>query len=185
MKAMSEPSPYSLVLAIALTAIAAAWDLRTGKIPNRLLLLGTLCAAGAALASAVESGDVLRTLLGMVAGVVLVSLVPALLYRAGGIGGGDLKLLALLGASLGPYLGLEAELYAFVVALIYAPARLIWEGRLGQQMRTVATMAVRPLLPRARRPAPVPVEELTALRFAPAIFVGTLTAAVHHLGGGQ
>jgi prepilin peptidase CpaA len=137
------------------------------------------------LAHAFADGDVLRTLLGMAAGVLLVSLVPCLLYRAGGIGGGDLKLLALLGASLGPYLGLEAELYAFVVALIYAPARLIWEGRLGQQLRTLGRMAVRPLLPAARRPAPVAVEELTALRFAPAIFMGTLTAALHHLGGGQ
>lgn len=182
---MSEPSPYTFVWTIALTAVAAAWDLRTGKIPNRLLLLGLVGAIGAALANALASGDVLRTLLGMVVGVVLVSLVPALLYRVGGLGGGDLKLLALLGASLGPYLGLEAELYAFVLALIYAPARLIWEGRLGQQVRTLGRMAVRPLLPRARRPAPVPVEQLTSLRFAPAIFMGTLTAAVHHLGGGQ
>lgn len=178
---MSEPSPYSLLVALTLTAVAAAWDLRTGKIPNRLLGLGLL----AALVAALARGDLLWALLGMAAGVALVSLVPLLLYRAGGIGGGDVKLLALLGVSLGPYLGLEAELYAFVVALIYAPARLIWEGRLGEQLRTLARMAVRPLLPRARRPAPVPPEVLTSLRFAPAIFVGTLTAAVPHLGAVQ
>jgi prepilin peptidase CpaA len=181
---MSEPSFYALVLALALSALAALWDLRTGKIPNRLLLVGATACALLLLTQGARDGalGILRALLVMVVGGALVSLVPGLLYRAGGIGGGDLKLLALLGALLGPYLGLEAELYAFVVALLYAPARLIWEGKLGQTVSTLGRMVVRPLLPRDRRPAAVAVEELTALRFGPAVFVGTLTAAVHHFG---
>jgi prepilin peptidase CpaA len=181
---MSDVSTYSLVLAIVLTAGAAGCDLLTGKIPNRLVALGAASCIAILLLAGVSAGPaaLLRALLLMLAGSALVSLVPALLYRAGGIGGGDLKLLAVVGAALGPYLGLEAELYAFVVALLYAPARLIWEGRLGQMLKTLGRMVLRPLLPRDRRPAPVAPEELTALRFAPAIFFGTLTAAVQHLG---
>ncbi len=181
---MSEPSTYLLLLALLLTAVAAGWDLRTGEIPNRLVAVGAGACAAALLVAGVAGGGaaLLRSLLAAVAGFGLVSLVPWLLYRAGGMGGGDLKLLAVVGAALGPYLGLEAELYAFFAALLYAPARLIWEGRLGHAAKTIGVMVVRPFLPAQRRPAPVPTEELTALRFGPAIFFGTLLAAVHKLG---
>jgi Flp pilus assembly protein protease CpaA len=93
------------------------------------------------------------------------------------------KLLAVVGLVLGPYLGLQAELYAFVVAMLYAPARLIWDGKFIHAVKTIGVLTIRPFLPKHRRPDPVPLEELTALRFGPAIFVGTLLTTVHHLGG--
>lgn len=184
---MANSATYPLLIAVVLTAIAAVWDLRTGEIPNRLVLLGGAACVATTLAFAVAAGAAatLQALLAMVAGAALVSLVPGLLYRAGGIGGGDLKLLAVVGAALGPSVGLEAELYAFLAAIFYAPARLIWEGNLGHALKTIARMAVRPLLPRARRPPPSASDELTALRFGPAIFVGTLMAALHQLGGAK
>jgi prepilin peptidase CpaA len=112
-------------------------------------------------------------------GAALVGAVPLLLYRAGGIGGGDVKLLAAVGGVLGPYVGLEAELYAFALTVLYAPARLLWEGKLLASLRTMGRLAITPLLPRsARKPEP-PAEQLTSFRFGPAIFLGVLlTAAV-------
>lgn len=181
---MSDPSLYTILLALLFTAVAAAWDLRTGLIPNRLVAIGAAGCAIAGLAAAAASGpwEALRTLLAMAAGMVLVALVPFILFRAGGMGGGDVKLLAAVGIALGPLLGLEAELYAFVVAMLYAPARLLWEGRLLHALKMIGTLAVRPLLPKHKRPDPVPLEEMTALRFGPAIFIGTALTAVHHLG---
>lgn len=184
---MSESSIYAVLLAVLLAAIAAGWDLRTGEIPNRLVAAGAVLCVPATLGASLAGGSagVLRALLTMIAGVVLVSIVPVALFRAGGMGGGDVKLLAVLGAALGPGAGMEAELYAFVSALLYAPVRLIWEGKLVHAMKTTGALAVRPLLPKGRRPAPVAVDELTALRFAPAIFLGVLVAVAHHLGGGR
>ncbi|MEY4509471.1 MAG: hypothetical protein RLZZ450_1593 [Pseudomonadota bacterium] len=182
---MTEPSIYSLLLTALLTAVAAAWDLRTGEIPNRLVAIGGAACVSAAVAAGVLAGGwaILGTLLSMVLGAVLVSVVPLILFRAGGIGGGDVKLLAVVGLVLGPYLGLQAELYAFVVAMLYAPARLIWDGRFIHAVKTIGVLTIRPFLPKHRRPDPVPLEELTALRFGPAIFVGTLLTTVPHLAG--
>jgi prepilin peptidase CpaA len=171
---------WPLALTLLLTAAAAVWDLRTGMIPNRLVAAGAaltlLCSF--ALAAPGGLGALGRTGLSMLMGAVLVSIVPALLYRMGGLGGGDLKLLAVVGAALGPSLGLEAELYAFFVVLLYAPARLIFEGKLRRALTTSAALCLRPF---QRKPAPLNTEELTEFRFGPAIFAGTLAVALLQL----
>lgn len=174
-----EPVHWPLLLAVALTGAAAIWDLRTGLIPNRLVGAGAIATILLSLAIAAPRGllGVLGALVSMIAGLVLVSIVPVLLYRMDGIGGGDVKLLAVVGAALGPYLGIEAELYAFMFVVLWAPARLLWEGKLIRTLRTSGLLLVRPLVPRHRRPEPARVEELTAFRFGPAIFAGTLAVA--------
>jgi Flp pilus assembly protein protease CpaA len=180
---MANPPNYALLLVALLTAVAAIWDLRTGEIPNRLIAIGAGLCGLALMVSG--SGNVLATLLSMLLGVTLVALVPFLLFRAGGIGGGDVKLLALVGLALGPALGLQTELYAFVAALLYAPLRLIWDGKLVHALKTMGVLLVRPFLPAHRKPAPVPPEELTVLRFGPAIFVGTLLTAIQVIGAAR
>ncbi len=52
------------------------------------------------------------------------------MYRAGAIGGGDVKLLGAVGALLRPMTGIETEMYSFIVAALYAPVRLAYEGKL-------------------------------------------------------
>jgi len=179
---MSQPALYSLGFVVLLTAVAAYQDLRTGLISNRIVLVGTAVGLTLSWAFAAYSGggSGLLSAIGLsLLGAVLVGAVPLLLYRAGGIGGGDVKLLAAVGGVLGPYVGLEAELYAFSLTVLYAPARLIWEGKLLSSMRTIGRLVVIPLIPRsARKPEPQ-VAELTSFRFGPAIFLGVLlTAAV-------
>lgn len=166
---------WPLLLAVVLTAAAAIWDLRTGLIPNRLVAIGAAAIVLASVLAALPQGGgaVARACLSMAIGTLLVSLVPLLLYRLDGIGGGDVKLLAVVGAALGPYLGIEAELYAFGCVVLYAPGRLLWEGKLQQSLRTTGRLLLRPFTPASRRPEPTAVSELTAFRFGPAIFVGT------------
>lgn len=48
-------------------------------------------------------------------------------FFPGGIGGGDVKLVAMLGAFLGLYAGLEALLWTFIVAGCQAAITLIWK----------------------------------------------------------
>lgn len=182
---MSQPSLYPLLVVLVAVAVAAAWDLRTGEIPNALTASGFAGVVVATTLGADDLGALARALGLLVAGSLLTALVPVMLFRAGGMGGGDVKLLALVGAALGPFAGVEAELVAFVIAMLYAPVRLIWEGKLIAAMKTTGSMALRPLLPKHRRPPKVAVETLTALRFGPAIFLGTLLTIVRHLGGGR
>lgn len=181
---MSQPAFYSLCFVLLLTAVAAFQDLRTGLIPNRMVLGGVVIGLAISWTSAAVSGggSSLPSAIGLsLLGLVLVGAVPLLLYRAGGIGGGDVKLLAAVGAVLGPFVGLEAELYAFSVTLLYAPARLLWEGKLLASMRMTGRLVVTPFVPRRMRKPEVEPSELTSFRFGPAIFLGTLVVTVLRL----
>jgi prepilin peptidase CpaA len=108
-----------------------------------------------------------------VAGVLVCSLAPGVLYWKGGMGGGDLKLFAAIGALCGPTLGIEIQMYALVVAAILAPARLAYDGRLLRVLVGTLAVVLNPLLPASRRRA-LPPETLTSFRLGPAIFAGAV-----------
>jgi prepilin peptidase CpaA len=112
-------------------------------------------------------------------GAAICSIVPLLLYRMDAIGGGDVKLLAALGAILRPMLGIEAELYGFLAAAIIAPAWLAYEGKLGAVLANTVAIVKNPFLPKTKR-REIPPEMLTSIRFGPGVFVGTCGAAAMH-----
>ncbi|HYQ44859.1 MAG TPA: A24 family peptidase [Polyangiaceae bacterium] len=168
------------------TALAGFVDFRTGQIPNPLVAIG----AGVGLvlhfivhlALIRQSGQPLFELLSAAAVNVFVGLlgcaaVPLLLYRVGAMGGGDVKLLASVGIWAGPILGLQVELYAFVLAALYAPARLAYQGELFRLIGNSAALLKNPFLPKTRRKE-VPQALLTELRFGPAVFVATALVAL-------
>jgi prepilin peptidase CpaA len=174
---------YFLVAAAVIATIAAASDLRSGEIPNWLTLGALLVAPIAHVVFAlvrhatghvalVEGGSSLL-------GAIACSFVPAILYRQDAIGGGDLKLLAAIGALLQPRLGLEAEMYSFFAAGLIAPAFLAYEGKLFRTIKNTALLAVNPLLPKKKRRQVEPAL-LTWFRFGPAIFIGTVLTAYLH-----
>jgi prepilin peptidase CpaA len=164
------------------TMLAAGFDLRSGRLPNQLLLagviamlllrvgypllLGNVAAAGAALCSSIL-------------GVAAAGLAPLLLWRLGGLGGGDVKLLCWLGASAGPTWGLEAEFYAFAFVTVYACARLAFAGRLLLTLLGSTLLLANPLLKRERR-FTLPGGAVQSLRFAPAICAGSALMAFLH-----
>ncbi len=172
------------------TALTGFVDYRTGQIPNRLIAIGALI--GVVLHFALhfalirQPGQTLGELLGgaavnVVVGVLGCSAVPLLLYRVGAMGGGDVKLLASLGVWAGPILGLQVALYAFVLAALYAPARLAYQGELLRLLGNSAVLLTNPFLPKARRKA-VPQALLTELRFGPAVFFATALVALVRWG---
>jgi prepilin peptidase CpaA len=189
-------SPSHLLLACVLPfgACAAFIDLRTGHIPNRLVfwgwLSGTLLHVG--LTAALPASPALSLsarlavgLFGALAGALSTAAVPYLLFRAGAMGGGDVKLLGALGAALGPRLGLEVELFAFALAGLYAPALLLYRGELWLRVRhslerwheQLSSRLRRRAAPRDREAAPVP--QLT-LAFGPAVFAASLLLSCIH-----
>lgn len=163
-------APWVFALAVLVTFGAFVTDAKTGHIPNWLSL--PPIAIGLLLAGFVSGLD---GLLGALIAVVVVGFVPALLFVFKGMGMGDLKLFAALGALLGVELGLEAEFLAFVVGCFYALGRLGWDGKLLGTLRNTIFVAANPVLPtRLRRE--LPPEMLHKLRFGGAIFGGTMIA---------
>lgn len=84
------------VALVVLAASAAAFDLGTRRIPNYLTVTGL---AAALLLRAAGGGEMLLAGLG---GAALALGLSFPLFAAGGLGGGDVKLLVAVGAFLGP-----------------------------------------------------------------------------------
>lgn len=112
-------------LALAVAILAAAWDIRTRRIPNVLTFGGSLlvivlrgyaggwAAAGVAIA-------------GWLVGVAL--FLPFL--ALGGLGAGDVKLLGTLGACLGPVAAVWVALYTSLAGGLMALAVASYSGYL-------------------------------------------------------
>ena len=174
---------HFLVATVAVTAVAAGYDLKTGHIPN-WVTLGPLAVAPVAwLAFGWSVGGSFRAGISAaqwsVLGAIACALVPLLLYRLNAIGGGDVKLLVAVGALCQWLIGIEAEFYAFIAAALFAPARLAWEGKLLKTLGNTFVLVANPFLPKAKR-RDIPSEAMTSLRFGPAIFAGALIAAILH-----
>jgi prepilin peptidase CpaA len=175
--------PYFLIAAVLVTLAAAWFDWRTGEMPNGVTLLplaaapvahGVLAAlGGGGFQAGVQAAGF------SVLGAAVCVLVPAALYRAGAIGGGDVKLFAALGALLGTLIGVEAEFYACLAASVIALGQLAYQGKLFRVLANTFALAANPLLPKSRR-REIPPEQLTWARFGPAIFVGTAATVVLH-----
>ncbi len=168
------------IAAILVTAIAAWTDFKKGIIPN-WLSLGALAAApvGHAVLGLSEAGlrGAFEGAMFSLLGALACGAVPMLLYAVGGGRGGDVKILAAVGALCRTTIGIEAVFYAFVVALIYAQGRLAYEGKLLRTLGNTVAIVVNPFLPKARR-RPMSKEAMTWIRLGPSIFAGTLIAVL-------
>lgn len=126
-----EPVMLAVLLVVLVTAIGT--DLRFARIPNWL----TFPAMGFALIGHVWSGGMsegLFSLAGLGAGLGLFLLI----YLSGSIGAGDVKLMAAIGAFVGPYGVLECGWLAFVVGGIYALGAMCYQwGCAGAGQRLV------------------------------------------------
>lgn len=165
-----EPSPtfapWVFGLALVLSGIAAWTDWRGGHISNYItlppLVLGPL---GYGLAFGVNG------FLGAVLAIVLCGLGPLLMYYMGAMAGGDVKLLAALGAICGTGIALEGEFLGLIVASIYALGRLTWDGKLFNTLGNMAFIGLNPVLPKRWRRT-LSKELLERIRLGGAIFGG-------------
>jgi len=168
----------SFWVALAMLAIAAVSDLRSGLIPNTLVLIGAgvgvlvqLLAAGPNLGSALGS---------MLLGMLVCSIVPTILWMWGVLGGGDLKLFAATGLCVGPAAGLDIQLASHLLAVVPLPLYFLRRGGTVRTLRGDWTLLANIFRPAARR-KPLDQAQLTSLRFAPAIFGAALW--VSYFGG--
>ncbi len=168
---------WGLPVGAAACLAAAVIDWRTGHIPN-WLTLGTLCVGLFVLPLAqLVTGHGTWAQWGLAfAGALLCALVPLLLFRAGAMGGGDVKLLAAVGALMGPSVGVEIELYSFIAAALWGPACLAYRGELGRMLMNSVRIVRNWVVPKPKRIA-LHTLSMTELRFAPAVFVGFCVAA--------
>ncbi|MBX3250770.1 MAG: prepilin peptidase [Myxococcales bacterium] len=165
--------------AVSVALVSAVTDWRRGEIPNWLtlppLVIGPLfwfLAGGAGVTGA-------KLMINSLAGIFFCGLVPYLLFRKGAIGGGDVKIVAAMGALAGLYHGLEFALAGFLAAGVYALGRLAWEGKLLRTLGNSLFLALNPLMPKAWRREVTP-ESMATVRMGGAFFVGAAVATLSH-----
>lgn len=178
----------TLIVLAAVLVVAAVCDLTRGKVFNWLtypaIVVGL--ALGAAQGAAGEGGDVWEGLLDHVLGFGFGFGILFIPYLLGGMGGGDVKLMGVVGAFLGLKSAgaLHAVFYSFLVAATIGVILMIWRGKTRRVLRSL-WLAIRILpLPRAGLNDAVPADTLR-VPFGFAVCVGTLWFLTEDLTGGS
>ena len=163
---------------LAVMVAASVTDVRRHRIPNALTYPGAV--AGLLLAFGCDTGLALVGPWDAAVGWAVCTAAMVVLFVAFPIGGGDVKLLALVGPYLGAGRGIEVILWTFVIASAAGIVRLIWHfGAFGLVARTLRLAAVALRIGRQARPQSDLKEQLTVkLYLAPACLLGTLAVVV-------
>ena len=144
--------------------LAAVLDVRSGKIPNWLTY--PLAVFGLVLASTVTGwAGFAESFIGMAAGFLPLFL----LYLCGGMGGGDVKLMAAVGAMTNASFVLNAMVTSILVGALIALLIVIWEGKLLNAIAYLGVTFCRIFWPPL---VPVPLEASRNIPFGVAICAG-------------
>ena len=150
--------------------VATVVDIRTRRIPN--VLTAAMATVGAGLAATGISGlSVWGSVLGLVVGLLL--MMPG--HLLGATGAGDVKLMAAIGAIVGPALVISAFLFSAIAGGVLAVAVAITRRRLSATLAGTGRLIATPSGAKQEiRSAPA------AHRFAygPAIAVGSVIAVL-------
>ena len=148
---------WSTLLLFLLLLIASFTDATRHKIYNWTTYPGI---AGGLLIAAATNG--LPGFQDSLAGLLACGAIMLLCFVLFDMGGGDLKLVAMMGAFLGLHRGIEAMLWTFVLGAILGVAVLIWEvGGLQLSRQTAQYLK---LAAKARTVLPLTEEERQPLR---------------------
>ncbi|WP_181699729.1 A24 family peptidase [Chthonobacter albigriseus] len=160
--------PLATALAVACVAPAAWFDHRTGRIPNWL----TYGSLGAGLVLGLTGG--LVGLGGSVLGMLAASAVFVVAFAAGSCGGGDVKLMAALGAIVGMPQAMDLTLAALLVGGVLAVISML--RRLDPVWLLQAFSLFFLLIPAGLKSAVLSLApaERRSVRFAPAAAGGLL-----------
>ena len=168
------PAPL-FATALAFVTLCMASDLRTRRIPNAIT--GPAILAGATLNVLYGGGAGLTASLAGLGLAIGVLLAP---FAAGGIGGGDVKMMGAVGALLGPHRTLVSLATGLVLGGLVMAVHLARQGRLREKLLAMAVMiggaatecSLQPLKISADTPGAV------SLPYSVPLGLGTLTALV-------
>ena len=124
--------PPNSTVALGVAVVACAFDLHSRRIPNLLTFGGAAVALVYSLVTG-GPGGLLTATLGWLAGAAV--FLP--FFVLGGMGAGDVKLAACLGAWLGPMTALYADLYAALAGGVLALALALATGYLREAVTNV------------------------------------------------
>lgn len=159
-----------------LIATCAVTDISNGKIPNKLTY--SMIVLGLILGAIIGGWS---GLLNSLAGFGLGFGMMFFIYMWGGFGGGDVKLMAAVGALKGYPFVLYAAFYSAIVGGIVSLIVIIWKGRFLKSLGNVAKQFIAFLFPSSIHGAGLDPKESTKIPFGFCICVGTLWAMLENI----
>ena len=169
------PETTIVATTILFVALCVVSDVRTLRIPN--LLTGPAILAGLALNATFAGWSGLHTSL---AGLGLAFAILIGPFAAGGIGAGDVKMMAAVGALLGPRLVLFSLVLGLALGGVFAVVRLARISRLREKLGTLGQMIGNAVLSASVEPLKVSAqaEGAVALPYSLPLGLGTLGVIV-------
>lgn len=167
-------------LLMTLVIVAACCDIKTRKIPNWLILIGLASSLGIDIAFGIN--DFSAWCLGLFTAFGL--FIPLYLFRT--MGAGDVKLVAMVGAFLGPASALGAVLTILLSGGILAIAAATWSGVLFKTLNNVRFSLIHALVSVQHgdvAPIQAPPASAGSMPYAVAIAAGTLVHLFREHGG--
>lgn len=169
---------YLEVALLLLVCIAAINDIATRRIPNRLLLAGLSGALLLHAFSATPASSLLGALGGLAVGFG--AFLPIYLLR--GMAAGDVKMMAVVGAFVGPQDAFTIAIVTWCVGGVMALLLVALRGRLRLALSNMGRMLFGLLLPAPGAAMTESAESAGSMPYGAAIAVGTIAVMVRHYG---
>jgi len=173
------PALLPLAVTALFIGLCMASDLRTRRIPNVLTL--PVIALGLAL------GTFMHGLAGFGASLGGAALATALLlgpFALGGVGGGDVKMMAGVGSLVGPQALLASLMAGILLGGLFGVWALWRRGRLAERLLAIVTMCHSAALTRSMDPLRAPAADANAVTLPYSVPLGLGTALALWLRGG-
>lgn len=166
------PLPVTIALFTFVLA-SCAIDLRTRRIPNVLSGLAALTGVGLSVAYYGTAG-----LASSLSGVVVMIAVLLAPFALGGLGAGDVKMMAAVGAFLGPWLAILCLIAGMALGGVVMAIHLVRLGRLGEKLAALKAMIFAATISRSVAPLRMTADDAGAISLPYSIPLGLGTAGV-------
>ena len=162
---------WVIAVLMIILGVACVSDIHTRRIPNWLTFPGTVAGLGLNCWAGGYEG-LLAGLLGLTAGFFLLFF----LYLLGGMGGGDVKLLALVGSFLGARLTFYAFIWMALSGGVLALGSLIYKRAFSATARNLKSLLLGWILRTGQNQIHLQNPSLIKLAYGVAIAIGTALA---------
>ncbi len=173
----------AIEICFVMAVVAAIWDFFFLRIPNILTLGGIVLGLSTHACVGWVDGGVGGAFRGLgvaLLGMFICGIVPLLGFARNEMGGGDVKMLAAVGALCGPIIGLHAEAFGFLIVFATViPWRALTNKAFREQLHNMWFFVRNCFRPKDEQLPYIVLRKPPRVIFGPSILLGLSAALLH------